>query len=369
MPGNPLSITIPTVGVTVGPLYATQINVALQVLIDDIEAKITPDEITVNTDLSFRSSGTSYGATNLKRTSYYEQASVLAAGSINSVYSLNGELYWQDGSGNDVALTSAGSVAGAAGNITTTGSPAYATSGVEVLWSGADLEYRFKDGSGSTDFADLVFDNAEFRNGANTMTMGSAVTTDYDITWPAVGPAANNIIQLDASGNISFSSNLNIATASVTGDLTVGGDLNHGNKTLTINAIDGQGFASTGASVPMKVSGGVYAGYWEAGGLATWTASVPLHVGERIVSIKFLYEGTTVATKGFFLRRVHYSAPTITTEEFTTTTVSTTSTKTITPGTPITILSNYSYFIQFNAAVSGDRLYGAEITYDRIYNV
>lgn len=204
MPGNPLNITLPTIGVTPGPEYATAIDLALQTIIVDLEAKVTPDEILINANLDFSSFGDDYSAINLKSTSFRSQSAVLAGGNVNSFYSLNGQAVFRDGSGNDVAITSGGAVAGAAGNITTTGSPVYATSGVEILWSGGDLDYRFKDGSGVNDFANLVFSEAHYRNGANTLKVKTIVTTDYDIIWPATGPADNNLAVFDASGNISF---------------------------------------------------------------------------------------------------------------------------------------------------------------------
>jgi hypothetical protein len=156
----------------------------------------------------------------------FEQSGTLSGGNINTIYAYNDELYFQDGAGNNVAMTSGGSVAGAAGNITTSGSPAYAASDVELLWVGGDLEYRFKAGAGDT-YADLVFHEADIRNGANTMKLTSNVTSDYDINFPAAGPSVNDIISLDASGNISFTKTMG-GTLAVTGLLTATGGVTCG---------------------------------------------------------------------------------------------------------------------------------------------
>lgn len=393
MPGNPLSITLPTVGATVGPEFALLINAAIQALIDDIEAKIVPSEISINADLSFRTAGQSYGATNLQRVHFYEESSALATSLINSLHSVAGELTFIDGAGNVVPMTSSGAVAGAAGNITTTGSPAYATSGVEILWSGSDLEYRLKSGSGATAFANLVLAELELRNGANTTTLASAVTSDYTITFPAAGPSANNLAVFDGSGNISFTDTIP-GDKTISGDLDVGGevtasggladgttvngtlnatevsvtDFAHGDRKLSVNAIAGVGYASDTSRVSHKVTGApaVYVGYWEAtSGSQEFYLPIPLHVGDRIKSVRFLYEGADTSTKNFSIRSAHYSVPTITTEATDNATTSTSSTKTVTPGSPISIAENTSYWAVFDAGASGDRCYGIQITYDR----
>lgn len=266
MPGNPLGITLPTVGSTVGPDYATEINAALQTIIDDLEAKVTPDEILVNTNVDFRVAAESYAAINVLATRYENQSVALGGLNLNAVFSLNGELAWRDSGGLVTAITSSGAVAGAAGNITTTGSPAYASSGVELLWVGADLEYKFKAGAGVDTFANLVYAEGHIRNGANTMKMKSAVTTDYTITWPTTAPTIDNLITLDASGNISFSDSIgglktfngavtfedNITAdgdLAVAGTITMGvnrdvvvsgtGQYKHGDRTFTLPLVSG----------------------------------------------------------------------------------------------------------------------------------
>lgn len=308
MPGNPLSITLPTVGVTVGPTYATNINTALQALIDDIEAKIVPGEIDINADMSFSSAGTSYGATNVDRVNLFEQAGTLGGGNINTVYAYNDELYFQDGTGNNVALTAAGSVAGAAGNITTTGSPAYATSDVELLWSGGDLEYRFKSGTGDT-YADLVFKNAEFRDGANTLRMApnASMSGDYTLTWPAAVSSAGQVVELDGVGNISFVDTLSTAktftglitasagvTAAANQHVTVSGtgEYKHGTESMFIHAsagnIHGDGHTFSNGELSMTVGENLY-------------ISIPLRAGDRIINVYAYVNGGNTGAKNVYL--------------------------------------------------------------------
>jgi hypothetical protein len=291
---------------------------------------------------------------------------VLPSGNGNSAFVLNGEFVFQDGAGNNVSLTSNGAPAGPAGNITTTGSPAYATSDVELLWSGADSEYHFKSGAGNL-WASLVFGGAAFRNGANAMTMTSVVTTDYNIIWPAAAAANNDIATFQADGTIAFGKAL-VGNFTVDGDLTASGDLGHGPKSLLINAIDGVGFSGAGAVVPHSWSGGDYDGWWESTGTAdTWQCAIPLKVGDRLLSVRFLFEGiSALTTKTFYVKEMYYSTATKTNLASDTSTLGTNSTKTVTmAGSGKVLETLYSYYAQFESLEVGDRLFGIEISYDR----
>lgn len=405
MPGNSLNITLPTVGATTGPSYATQINAAIQTLIDDVEAKIVPAELDINADVDFSSGGTSYGAENLQRLNFTEQGTALAGGSyVNSLFDVNGELYYQDGAGNNVQLTSGGSLGAVAGNITTTGSPAYAASGVELQWAGGDDEYRFFGNGGG--YADLVFSNLEFRNGSNTMTMSSGVTSDYSIAFPSAGPSANDLAYFDGSGNITFSGTIPGAktfsaalTASagitvgaggvdVTGassfstDVTLASNSNlvlqgtgavrHGEYTVYYSASMGAGVQGSGTLGDYRQgsgTGGAY--YWEAADIsAEITIPIPLAAGERIVQVEVFFLGGSGASKTFRLWEVTNAAVVSAMGSETTTTSGTGSVVIDAASTsstlPHVIVTDRQYLMTFNAGVAGDRVYGMTVTYDRL---
>lgn len=373
MPGVSLGITLPTVGATVGPDYATQVNAAIQALVDDVEAKIVPSEIVINEDLSFRYQGVSYSATDLKRVGLNAQGVVLTAGSINSLYSLNGELYFQDGSGNDVAMTSSGNVAGAAGNIGTSGSPAYATSGVEVLWVGGDLEYRLKSGSGANDFADAVLAQVDFHNGSVSTTMGRASGgSSYTLTWPNAGPSADDLATFDGSGNVTFGKTLG-GNYSVTGTLGVGGKLTlsaddaHGDRVLILHQYAGIGFTT---------AGGIYDGYAIDGsfdmegyflfGAAGYPLAfpIPLKVGDRIKSIDFYFQASGTANRRFALFYGQYAGRT-TVDEDVQSYAAGNHAHTLTVTTPTAITAGNGWWTQFRAGNTNDLISHIEVTYDR----
>jgi hypothetical protein len=372
MPGNPLNITLPVVGSTIGPTYATRVTDALQALIDDIEAKITPDEIDINDDLDMSSSGQFYGLVNLDRAAFNAQVAVLAAGNPTTVYTVGNELYFQDGAGNNVPITSGGSVAGAAGNITTTGTPAYASSGVQLQWSGGDLEYRFID-DGTEGYADLVFHDLEFRNGANTLTMSTLVTTDYDIIWPATGPSAAGILQTDASGNISFSNTIPSLvtfsaglTAAANQDITVSGtgEYKHGQLTKFVHVTDGM--PAQHSSNFVAIDGSTFTADF-TNTLGRWIFPINLKEGDRIVSVTVYMDGADASAKNLDLRKgtnVSTSSNTLVDNQSSTSSADTTMTITL-GGGGVTIAAGEVFYAVFRPGASGDKILGLEVVYDR----
>ena len=378
MPGNSLNITLPTVGTTVGPTYATQINAAIQALIDDVEANIVTGEITINADLSFASAGTSYGATDLDRAAFTEQGGTLASGNTLSVYAYADELYFQDGAGNNVALTSGGAVAAAAGNITTSGSPTYGASSVELLWVGGDLEYQFK--AGASAYADLVFHEADFRNGVNTMVMGSLVTSDYAIHWPAAGPsAAGSVLQSDASGNISFDDSPTFTglatgnagfTAAANQDFTVSGtgEYKHGDKTILLSTLDSKQAGVPGDYTFEAATGSVVT---SSGGATTYLA-IPVEAGWRIKSVTarvLIAGGSGNAT--FTLYRSGTNPVGGPTSVGTTSDAPTGSGQDMLidlTGSPHSVVADNAYYVRFvaSATISAARWKSVKVVYDRI---
>lgn len=107
-----MNLTLPTVSVTLGPTWATEINTALTTIDDHDHTsgkgrQVPTTGLNINADLSFGG----YKATTLKSTQFSSQASALSGASeANATYSLNGDLYFVNGSGVGVQITSGGSV-------------------------------------------------------------------------------------------------------------------------------------------------------------------------------------------------------------------------------------------------------------------
>lgn len=109
MPTTNMSLTLPTVSVTVGPTFASQINAAITT-IDAHDhttgrgVRIPTAGVTIDANLSFAG----YSATALKSTTFTQQSALATA---NSVWTkTDGNLYFTNGSGVSVQITSSGTL-------------------------------------------------------------------------------------------------------------------------------------------------------------------------------------------------------------------------------------------------------------------
>ena len=107
-----MGLVLPDVAVTPGTQWATLLNAA-QTVIDSHDhssgkgVKITPSGMNISTDLSFASNN----ATTLRSVRFNNQSSFTpTASDIACFYVLNNEIYYRDGVGNSIQITSAGSL-------------------------------------------------------------------------------------------------------------------------------------------------------------------------------------------------------------------------------------------------------------------
>lgn len=116
-----MNLTLPVPTVTLGPEWATELNQALT----DVDAhdhssgkgtKIKPNGIDINSDLDYQN----YRAIGLKASKYGNQVATLTgATNSNSVYTVSDNLYFTNGAGVAVQITSGGSVVSVPGATTT----------------------------------------------------------------------------------------------------------------------------------------------------------------------------------------------------------------------------------------------------------
>jgi hypothetical protein len=109
-----LNLELPTVSVTLGPTWASEVNTAFETIDDHDHTsgkgrQIPTAGININANLSFNSL---YKATSLMSAQFTSQSSALSGASeANSTYSLNGDLYFVNGSGVGVQVTDGGALA------------------------------------------------------------------------------------------------------------------------------------------------------------------------------------------------------------------------------------------------------------------
>jgi len=209
-----MGLDLPVVSVTLGPTWASEINVALETIDDHDHTsgngqQVPTAGLNINAALDFNE----YDVTGL-RTCRLQNHSSTPSWGVNDKAALfveSGELFYRDAAGNDVTITSGGSIAGASGVIQNLVSPASAifTAGTRTCtWNAT-----------ATEFMIMEFEQAKFTDNSHTITIrpDSSLGVDYSLVLPDTAIAANTVMRQNA-GN----TQLEFATITGTsGEITV----------------------------------------------------------------------------------------------------------------------------------------------------
>jgi len=196
-----MNLVLPGVGVTAGPVYASDLNQSLNIVDQHNHApgsgvQITPDGLNINSNFTMNNNN----IIAIKSLRLQDQVSALSSGSdLGCMYRVADDLYYNDGLGNQIRLTQSGSVAGTSGSIANLVSPASATfvslSSTIVFESDVTVP-------ASLDAGSLLMRNLSAGSFALTLSPPAAMGADYAITLPAL-PASQKLLTIDASGNMS----------------------------------------------------------------------------------------------------------------------------------------------------------------------
>jgi hypothetical protein len=339
-----------------------------------VEAKVTPGGIDISSDLTLLSaSGSTYSRIkDALCVSFKNQSSALSATTYpTSLYfnGTDGNLYANDGAGNQIQLTASGAVnSSTTGGITGVG---YGDpSDGAVNWdSGSALYHMYADSTAGT-YADVKLDDLIFLEpggGSNTLTLtAQAMGADYTLTFPAaVASSDNTIVQSSATGALSFSNtvgslttNSGGVTAAANQHVTVSGTgrFKHGEMQYTM-----PGSAGTVNDYSLF---SVVRHYTEASA-ANAEQSFPIVVplGCRITTINWNGENGSAAVVSVLFGSHPYNDTT-----FTTITSGSSSAgagdKSVTLSPNTTIADNTAYTLRVDYAASGDRTFTVEVFYD-----
>lgn len=266
---------IPVVGTDPGPDYATDINSCLTILDGHNHSPgygvaIPSDGLNINSDLTFNNSN----ATNVKSIRFQIQGSPLATASdIGCIYESGVDLYYNDGNGNQIQITSGGALAGTPGSISGLVSPAsasYVALSSTFVWQSASLTPAIMDA------ASYIFRNLAASSKGLTLQPPAAMAADYIITLPTL-PASQKFLTLDASGVMAASWAPDNATLTVSSNLLKVANAGIGTTQLADGSVTAAKLAANVSTVLQRVA------YTTAG---THTFTPPADVTSVIVTAR-----------------------------------------------------------------------------------
>lgn len=201
-----MSLVLPGVGTQAGPQYATDVNNSLSIIDTHNHTPgsgvlIPTAGLNIDNTLSFNT----FGASDLQRLSLDAQASPLSGATFpTSLYASGVDLYFNDGSGNQIQITSSGQVNTATGNITGLSSPAaasYISGSQKFLWqanSTTDIPATMEGASV------VVREQVAAGNGV-TISAPTGLAANYTQTLPTALPSTTNALTLtNSSGAQSY---------------------------------------------------------------------------------------------------------------------------------------------------------------------
>lgn len=263
-PSPNMSLPVPTVSQAPGPDWANNYNSCLSILDQHNHApgsgvQITQDGINLSS-----SSGTldslSFNSTNafaVRSIRFTAQSAALALGTdVGCIYEAGVDLYYNDGSGNQVRLTQGGSIVGTAGSITglPSGTASASYSAGTFVWQSATSTAAAMDNGAVT-----IRASGASANGV-TISAPNALAANYPLVLPAALPGSTSLLQVSSAGNVSTTLTPILTTIQTTGaaiigtTLTVGTSVQIGNGPILTNGgssiIVGGNIAFTSGSGP-----------------------------------------------------------------------------------------------------------------------
>lgn len=294
MPGTDLNITLPDPGVTSWPQWADDITTALDTIINDLEPQVVTSEFLENADHVMNG----YALTDARYLTF-RQGNTGNLPTLGAGFK-NGDFWVCDSAGNQIQVTSGGTLTGVGNGFR--GDTAYAK-----YTASSDL-YEFLDSANNYDNVKATW--FKVANGASaeaTIKYAGAGATTFSL--PTTAPAAVAVLTIDGSGNVAHNGTIAVGFTVNNANITLTGtaDLKHPDITYTCCAVD-QFIYSTDASWSFALnytpntSGGVAIA---TGGAQETTFAIPaLRANQRLKSVVVLANKSNTASDDFKLYKV-----------------------------------------------------------------
>jgi hypothetical protein len=196
-----MNLTLPVVSQTPGPTWASEINDDLSIIDAHNHAGsgalVPVAGLDINADLSLDT----HALTNVTKVALLDQGS---NSTVNSVYAVSGNLWWKNGSGTAVQITSGGSV-----NVGGAGSIGGITGSAAVNYDSPTLSFEFIDQSGNpASLVGNVFVGSSVTLGTASITASGAGT--YAINLPTALPVSStSFLTCTTGGQLGYTSQAN----------------------------------------------------------------------------------------------------------------------------------------------------------------
>lgn len=193
-----MGLTIPITGVELGPEWANELNNSLSILDGHNHSPgngvlITPLAMSIDSDLSINQNN----LTSVRSVRLQAQPGPLATpGDVGCLYEAGVDLYYNDGSGNQVRLTQNGAITGTPGSITNLIPPATAS---YVPLSGKFVWQSAVNTPANLDAASIILRNFTVNSFGLTLAPPLGLTSNYQVTLPPL-PTQTKVMTLNTSG-------------------------------------------------------------------------------------------------------------------------------------------------------------------------
>lgn len=201
-----MDLDLPTVSVTPGPEWASQLNTALTTIDAHDHSsgngvRITPTGLNINVDLEFNSQN----ATEIRSVRMDNNGSALAGvNDLRCIYVSGNNLFYNNGVGTPVQITSgaglnAASIGGIGGD--------YATSSASVSYANSNKTFTFWQSSNTSahiDVGNVVIREAAASANGITLKSPTSLSSGYNWIFPTglPGTGTTKILTIDSSGQV-----------------------------------------------------------------------------------------------------------------------------------------------------------------------
>lgn len=231
-----MSLPVPIVGVDPGPDWAQNYNSCLSVLDQHNHSPGSGVQIT-QSGISLSANATTFDSLNfnvsnvagLRSAKFVNQASTLGlATDVGSLYESGSNLYFNNGAGVPVQITSGNSIVGTAGSIS--GLPSGTAS---ASYSGGTFIFQSATSTpGALNVGPITIGQQVASPQEVTIQSPNSLASSYSLTFPMALPGATSFLFLDSSGNLSASNTTSIMLT-LTGGLSVTGGATIDSLTIT----------------------------------------------------------------------------------------------------------------------------------------